>query len=75
MEVRWSACSPSTPTIRVRIQLKSTFFCKIVVEKNKNKQKDPGVGPFKTNVQYSGSFLLRGKCELTCLKSHKSFYC
>ena len=24
--VKWSACSPSIPTIRVRIQLKSTVF-------------------------------------------------
>ena len=26
--VKWSACSPSTPTIRVQIPLKSTIFCK-----------------------------------------------
>ena len=30
--VKWSAWSPSTPTIRVRIPLKPTvFFCKICV--------------------------------------------
>ena len=37
--VKWSACLPSTPTIRVRIQLKSTVFCNNVFEKNENKQK------------------------------------
>ena len=35
-----------TPTIQVRISLKSTFFCKIEFEKNKNKQKEARVGPF-----------------------------
>ena len=39
--VKWSACSPSTPTIRVRIQLTPTVFSvKFVFEKNKNKQKE-----------------------------------
>ena len=41
--VKWSACSPYTPMIRVRIPLKSTFFCKIVAEKNEiNKTRDTG---------------------------------
>ena len=44
--VKWSACSPSTPTIRVRICWGLQFFCKIVIEKNENKQKEAGVGPF-----------------------------
>ena len=26
------------------------FFCKIVTEKNENKQKEAGLGPFKKNV-------------------------
>ena len=26
------------------------FFCKIVVEKTENKQKEAGVGPFKKNI-------------------------
>ena len=43
----WSACSPSTPTIRFRIPLRSKIFCKIVIEKNENTQKEAGVGPFK----------------------------
>ena len=47
--VKWSACSPSTPTIRVRIPQKpSVFSVKCVLEKNKNKQKESGVGPLKT---------------------------
>ena len=42
--VKWSACSPSIPTIRFRIPLKPTvFFCIICVWKE---QKDGGVGPF-----------------------------
>ena len=42
--VKWSACSPSTPTIRVRILQKSTGFCTICVRKER---KEAGVGPFK----------------------------
>ena len=45
--VKWSACLPSTPTIRVRIPLRSTIFCKIVNEKNKNKQKRGRGWPIK----------------------------
>ena len=38
--VKWSACLPSTLTIRVRIPLKPTIFpAKYVFEKNENKQK------------------------------------
>ena len=37
--VKWSACSTSTPMIRVWIPLKSTFFCQIFAEKIENKQK------------------------------------
>ena len=41
-------CLPSTLTIRVRIPLKPTVFSvKFVLEKNENKQKVAGVGPFK----------------------------
>ena len=39
--VKWSACSPSTPMIQAY-----SFFCKICVWNNKNKQKEAGVGPF-----------------------------
>ena len=43
-----SACSPSTPTFRVRILPKPTVFSvKFVFENNENKQKDAVVGPFK----------------------------
>ena len=45
--VKWSACSPSTPTIRVQILLTSTVFSvKFVFEKTENKQKEAEVGPF-----------------------------
>ena len=38
---------PSIPTIQVRIPLKSSVFSvKVVFEKNENKQKEAGVGPF-----------------------------
>ena len=38
--VKWSACSTSTPTIRVRILLTSKVLSvKFVFEKNENKQK------------------------------------
>ena len=45
--VKWSACSPYTLTIRVRIPLKHTVFpLKFVLEKYENKQKESSVGPF-----------------------------
>ena len=48
--VLWSAWSPSTPTLRVRILLKSTFvFCKLC-EKNENKQKGLGMAMFKKRL-------------------------
>ena len=48
--VLWSAWSPSTPTLRVRIPLKSTFlFCKMC-EKNENKQKGPEMVMFKKRL-------------------------
>ena len=40
--VKWSARSPSTPTIRVRIL---QFFCTILFEKNENKKR-PGLAHF-----------------------------
>ena len=47
MVVKWSACSPSTPTIRVLIPAEAySFSVKFVFEKNENKQKEAGVGPF-----------------------------
>ena len=46
--VKWFECSPSTPTMRVRILLKPTFFLqRFVFEKNENKQKEARVGPLK----------------------------
>ena len=45
--VKWSAYSPFTPMILVRIVLKLTVFSvKFVFEKNENKLKEAGVGPF-----------------------------
>ena len=44
--VNWSACSPSTPTIRVQIPLKSTvLFCKLC-GRAKIIEKEVGDGPF-----------------------------
>ena len=49
--VKWSACSPSIPTIRVRFLQKPTvFYVKFVFEKNENKHKEAGVGPFTKKV-------------------------
>ena len=46
--VKWSACLPSFPLIRVQIPLTSAVFAvKFVFEKTENKQKEAGVGPFK----------------------------
>ena len=43
--VKWSACSPSTPTIRVQIPLKiSVLSVKFIFEKTKNTQKEVQVG-------------------------------
>ena len=45
--VKWSVWSPSAHTMPVRNPLTPTVFSvKFVLEKNKNKQKEPGVGPF-----------------------------
>ena len=48
--VKWSAFSPSSSMIRVRIPLKLTVFSlKFVVKKDENKQKEAEFGPFKHN--------------------------
>ena len=44
VEVNWSAGSPSTPTVQVQIPQKLTVLS--VSEKNENKEKGAGVGPF-----------------------------
>ena len=45
--VKWSACSPSTPTIRVRIPLTPTVFLyKLCLKRTKINKKEAGVGPF-----------------------------
>ena len=45
--VKWSACSPSASTIRVRTLLKHiAFYVKFVFAKDKNKLKEAGVGSF-----------------------------
>ena len=52
--VKWSACSPST--IRVWIRMKpKVFSVKLVLEKTKNKRTEAGVGPLflkKRNQRY-----------------------
>ena len=52
--VKWSTFSPSTPSIRVRIPLKSTvLFCTSVFQKSENKQKEAVDGPifFKKTIE------------------------
>ena len=52
MIVKWSACLPSTLTIRVRILLTLTVFSvKLVFEKNENKQREAGLPIFLKKVQ------------------------
>ena len=49
--VKWSACLPSTPTIRVRILLKRTVFTvRFVFEKTKINKKRPGLAHLKKEV-------------------------
>ena len=56
--VKWSACLPSTPTIRVQIPLKSTVFTvKFVFEMNENKQKEAGGGQL-TKIYVLPRFIL-----------------
>ena len=44
MVVKWSACSPSIPRIRVRIPLSLQFlFCKICFQRTKMNKKGPGM--------------------------------
>ena len=51
--VKWSACSPSTPTIRVQIPLKlRVFSVEFVFDRNENKQKEARVGPFFKKTWY-----------------------
>ena len=47
--VKWSACSPSTLSIWIRILLKPTIFLEIFFWKEQNKQKEAGVGPLKNS--------------------------
>ena len=58
--VKWSASLLSTLTFRVRIPLKITVFSvKFVFERNENKPKEAGVGPFLKNLWATfGYFLL-----------------
>ena len=59
--VKWSACSPSPPTIRVRILLTSTVFSvKFVFEKNKIK-KMLGVAHLKKSI--SGTLSNKFGCD------------
>ena len=52
--VKWSACSPSTPKIRVCIPLKPTVFSVILcLKRTKINKKEAGVGPpFKKKYLY-----------------------
>ena len=51
--VKWSACSPSSPTIQDWIPLTPTVFSvNFVFEKNENKQKEAGVGHLKNEKKH-----------------------
>ena len=53
--VKWSACSPSTLTIRVQIPLKHTVFsAQFVVKRTKINKKEAGVGPFLEKIFLMG---------------------
>ena len=54
---KWSACSPSTPTIRVRITPKSKVVFGGLFENNKNVQKETEVEPFKNTQRLEALFL------------------
>ena len=79
--VKWSACKPPTPMIRVRTLLTPTVFCvKFVFEKNKNKQKEAEVGPFfKKEFNFATrGFLIRGNISeefiiFLCLTTYVCF--
>ena len=46
MGVKWSACSPYTPTIRVQIPLQHRFISVNLLRKERKLTKKTGVGPF-----------------------------
>ena len=74
--VKKSACSPYTPTIRVRIPLKPTVFSvKFVFERNKNKQKRwPGFPHLKKHLLYYYIVMLRYHIIYRMMKLSISFY-
>ena len=54
VEVKWSTCSPSFPTIRIRIPVKSAVLSsKILVETNENE-----TGVIKQKLAFSGNGLV-----------------
>ena len=54
MVAKWSACSPSTPTIRIRIPKKLKKFC---LKRTKIRKKEAGVGTLKKHLVVHGSYL------------------
>ena len=54
---KWSACSPSTPTIRVRITPKSKVVFGGLFEKNENEQKETEDELFKNTQHLEALFL------------------
>ena len=73
--VKWSACSPFTPMIRVQIPLKSTvLFCKLF-EKNENKTKRCRGWPVLENKRsfLSVTILLSSTIERSILRNINTF--
>ena len=64
--VKWSACSPYTSTIQLRIPLTSTynFSVKLLLKKTKNKQKLAWFDQFKEGITYLPTLCLT-------LKTHR----
>ena len=69
--VKWSACSPSTPTIWVRIPLTSLifFYKSLRLNRTKINKKEAVVGPFSKNVLHY-RFYVELKIHLTCCSTY-----
>ena len=74
--VKWSACSSSTLTIRVRILLTPTVFSvKFEFKKKQNEQKEAGIGPFKKQLRVSSSLFQQHYCCCWLDRAKKPFIC
>ena len=64
--VKWSACSSSTPTIRVQIPLKPTnFSVKLCLKRTKINKKRPWLAHLKTNFKFAHNVIFAKVIALT----------